>query len=157
MKARREASLDDRALLARFDERLMRRLLPEIDRVFAFRVSKREPVKLISYEAGAGYFRPHRDNDSRDTAHRRFALTLNLNTGATSYHLRQLAQHGFVAEDAERGNARERWWAATHQSTTTGPEAPGDTEGAELLDAYLQAVGCVQKVVAGVPGERHGV
>lgn len=32
------------------------------------------------------------------------------NTGATSYHLRQLAQHGFIEEDSERGHGRQRWW-----------------------------------------------
>ena len=31
-------------------------------------------------------------------------------TGATSYHLRQLARFGFVEEDAERSQGRERWW-----------------------------------------------
>ena len=71
------------------------------------------------------------------------ATRLGLNTGATSYHLRQLAQHGFIAEDAERGNARDRWWKAQHQATTTGPEAPGDRAGGELLDAYLQSVAVV--------------
>ena len=71
------------------------------------------------------------------------ATRLGLNTGATSYHLRHLAQHGFIVDDAERGNARDRWWRAAHQSTTTGPEAPGDDEGAEVLDAYLQSVAVV--------------
>lgn len=45
------------------------------------------------------------------------ALRLDLNTGATSYHLRQLHAAGFVEEDSERGNARERWWRALHQET----------------------------------------
>jgi hypothetical protein len=31
-------------------------------------------------------------------------------SGAASYHLRQLAKHGFIEEDTERGTARERWW-----------------------------------------------
>lgn len=35
---------------------------------------------------------------------------LDESTGQTSYHLRQLARHGFVEEDATRGTARERWW-----------------------------------------------
>jgi DNA-binding transcriptional ArsR family regulator len=68
------------------------------------------------------------------------AARLGLNTGATSYHLRHLAQHGFIVDDAARGNARDRWWRAVHQSTTTGPEDPGDEGAGEVLDAYLQAV-----------------
>jgi DNA-binding transcriptional ArsR family regulator len=31
-------------------------------------------------------------------------------SGTTSYHLRQLARHGFIEEDPERGNRRDRWW-----------------------------------------------
>jgi hypothetical protein len=45
------------------------------------------------------------------------AARLGMNTGATSYHLRQLAAHGFVVEDTERGTARERWWRAAHRAT----------------------------------------
>lgn len=33
-------------------------------------------------------------------------------TGQTSYHLRQLERHGFVAEDPGRGTGRERWWTS---------------------------------------------
>jgi DNA-binding transcriptional ArsR family regulator len=33
-------------------------------------------------------------------------------SGSTSYHLRQLAKHGFIEEDPERGTGRERWWRA---------------------------------------------
>lgn len=67
------------------------------------------------------------------------ATRLGINTGQTSYHLRQLAQHGFVVDDADRGNGRERWWRAAHQSTQTGRET-GVPEDREALDAYLQAV-----------------
>lgn len=35
---------------------------------------------------------------------------LGESTGATSYHLRQLARHGFIEEDPDRGSGRERWW-----------------------------------------------
>mgnify|MGYP001398903536 CR=1 FL=1 len=38
------------------------------------------------------------------------AQHLGESTGQTSYHLRQLERHGFVAEDAGRGTGRERWW-----------------------------------------------
>ncbi len=50
------------------------------------------------------------------------AQQLKLNTGATSYHLRQLAEHGFIEEDHERGDARDRWWRAAHESTRNGPD-----------------------------------
>jgi DNA-binding transcriptional ArsR family regulator len=43
------------------------------------------------------------------------AKALGENTGATSYHLRQLAEHGFVDEVPDRGRSRERWWQARRQ------------------------------------------
>jgi DNA-binding transcriptional ArsR family regulator len=68
------------------------------------------------------------------------AARLDLNTGATSYHLRQLARHGFVVEDTERGSARERWWRAAHQATRTSAETYADQGEQDTFDAYLQAV-----------------
>lgn len=68
------------------------------------------------------------------------ATRLGLNTGATSYHLRQLAQHGFILDDTDRGTGRERWWKAVHASTRTEPSPAGDEDTSHGLDAYLQAV-----------------
>ncbi|ROQ68648.1 ArsR family transcriptional regulator [Streptomyces sp. 840.1] len=42
---------------------------------------------------------------------------LGESSGATSYHLRQLATYGFVEDDPERGKGRERWWKAVHLGT----------------------------------------
>ncbi|MFF9122959.1 ArsR/SmtB family transcription factor [Streptomyces sp. NPDC014889] len=42
------------------------------------------------------------------------AAKLGESSGATSYHLRQLAAHGFVEDAPEHGKGRERWWRATH-------------------------------------------
>ncbi|WP_093660114.1 winged helix-turn-helix domain-containing protein [Streptomyces radiopugnans] len=47
----------------------------------------------------------------------RLADRLDESSGATSYHLRQLAAHDFVEEDTARGTARERWWRATQRGT----------------------------------------
>lgn len=68
------------------------------------------------------------------------AARLGLNTGATSYHLRQLAQHGFVVDDEERGTGRERWWRAAHTTTQTERPDPDDVEAQENLDAYVQSI-----------------
>lgn len=40
------------------------------------------------------------------------AEAMGESSGQTSYHLRQLARHGLIAEDPGRGTARERWWEA---------------------------------------------
>ena len=61
------------------------------------------------------------------------AAQLGLNSGATSYHLRQLALHGFIEEVAERGSRRDRWWRASHEVTRS---LAADAEG-EALDAGL--------------------
>lgn len=65
---------------------------------------------------------------------------LGLNTGATSYHLRQLAQHGFIEEDTARGNARDRWWRATHEATYTSFSGEDITDDVE---AYLATVAMI--------------
>jgi predicted 2-oxoglutarate/Fe(II)-dependent dioxygenase YbiX len=81
IKQRRESPPRDATLEARMHERLLRRALPEIARVFNFAASRRDPFKLLSYPEGAGYFRAHRDNETPDVAYRRFALSVNLNNG----------------------------------------------------------------------------
>lgn len=70
------------------------------------------------------------------------AARLGLNSGATSYHLRQLAQGGFVVDDHDRGNARDRWWKAAHQSTVLD-RIPETDEERETTAAYLQAIAVV--------------
>ncbi len=62
-------------------------------------------------------------------------------TGATSYHLRQLAHYGFVVEDRNRGTARERWWRAAQRYTWLDvPETPRDPGEQALAEGYLRAV-----------------
>jgi DNA-binding transcriptional ArsR family regulator len=43
------------------------------------------------------------------------AAKLGESSGATSYHLRQLAAHGFVEDAPEHGKGRERWWKSVHK------------------------------------------
>jgi DNA-binding transcriptional ArsR family regulator len=50
------------------------------------------------------------------------AARLGESSGATSYHLRALADHGFIEEDTSRGRGRERWWRAAHEATSWRPE-----------------------------------
>jgi len=62
--------------------RIHRRLVPEIHKAYQFLATRMERYIVACYDAGTGgYFRPHRDNTTKGTAHRRFAVSLNLNTG----------------------------------------------------------------------------
>lgn len=67
------------------------------------------------------------------------ATRLNVNTGATSYHLRELAKAGMVVEDESRGNARDRWWRAVHQSSVLDDPAMLANEPDAVL-GYLRGV-----------------
>ena len=58
----------------------MRRVTPEIRKVHQFEVTRMERYLVACYAAeDGGHFRPHRDNTTTGTAHRRFAVSVNLN------------------------------------------------------------------------------
>src|SRR5207344_2232106 len=79
-KRRRDVFLEDPALRQEIQVRLTRRLLPEIQRVYQFQATRLERYLVACYDADeGGYFRPHRDNESLATQHRRFAVSINLN------------------------------------------------------------------------------
>ncbi len=78
-KRRKDVLLEDKALIDASRERIRRRLVPEIQRAFQFEVTRLERYLVACYAAGAGWFRPHRDNTTKGTAHRKFAVTINLN------------------------------------------------------------------------------
>lgn len=69
------------------------------------------------------------------------AARIGQSSGVASYHLRVLAEHGFIVEDAERGNGRDRWWRAVHRSTSFTfrmPEDPGDERSIEDAERFVR-------------------
>ncbi|GAA3342782.1 helix-turn-helix domain-containing protein [Amorphoplanes nipponensis] len=65
----------------------------------------------------------------------RLAESLGTNTGATSYHLRQLADVGLVTEETAAGRGRERWWRAAHDMSSWQRDAfAGDADAVEAAD-----------------------
>ncbi|TYR52219.1 ArsR/SmtB family transcription factor [Streptomyces parvus] len=69
----------------------------------------------------------------------RLAERLGVNSGTASYHLRRLGAAGFVEEDTERGNARERWWRSVHRTTWFNDPELAEREPEAAL-AYQQSV-----------------
>lgn len=75
----------------------------------------------------------------------RLAERLGVNSGTASYHLRQLGGAGFVEEDRERGNARERWWRSTHRSTSLNDPELAEREPEATL-AFVQSIAAVNSL-----------
>jgi DNA-binding transcriptional ArsR family regulator len=64
-------------------------------------------------------------------------------SGVTSYHLRILGDLGFVAEDTDLGNGRDRWWRTNYRSsafTFRSPDDPGDPDSVEVAEQYMRMV-----------------
>ena len=59
---------------------------------------------------------------------------LGESSGATSYHLRQLARFGFIHEGPEQASRRERVWEAAHALTTIDPARFLGGAGQEVVD-----------------------
>jgi predicted 2-oxoglutarate/Fe(II)-dependent dioxygenase YbiX len=79
-KRRRDVPIADKSLQVELLARIERALMPEVAKVFQFRATRLERYMVACYDAAeGGYFRPHRDNETLGTAHRRFACSINLN------------------------------------------------------------------------------
>lgn len=79
-------------------------------------------------------------SDGPSTASR-LADRLGESSGATSYHLRQLAGFGFVEEVPDQGTGRERWWRALHRSTRWNTEDFLDEPGGrEVVDELTDRI-----------------
>ncbi|RMB12129.1 2OG-Fe(II) oxygenase [Eilatimonas milleporae] len=81
-KRRADCKIDDPALKAAMKRRIIRRIVPQVKSAFQFDVGVIERYIIACYDSkNQGFFRPHRDNTTKGTAHRKFACTINLNTG----------------------------------------------------------------------------
>ncbi|MFH8347845.1 helix-turn-helix domain-containing protein [Streptomyces sp. NPDC018045] len=79
----------------------------------------------------------------------RLSERLGENTGTVSWHLRHLAEHGFIEEETGRGTKRERWWKrveVTNDLNTADFRDDPDSRGAlsvylhELVQQYFNRV-----------------
>jgi predicted 2-oxoglutarate/Fe(II)-dependent dioxygenase YbiX len=79
-KSRRDAFIEDPTLQAEVRARISKRLLPQIKKAFNYEATRIERYIVARYAADeGGHFKPHRDNTTAATAHRDFAVSINLN------------------------------------------------------------------------------
>ncbi|MFC4119742.1 ArsR/SmtB family transcription factor [Nonomuraea zeae] len=66
----------------------------------------------------------------------KLAALVGQNTGATSYHLRELAKHGMIEVAPEMGRGKEKYWRIVLGGFTYG-DTPPDAEAASALEFLL--------------------
>lgn len=82
MKSRRDHRIMDEAVLQELATLVGRRIGPELNKAFGFSKFRFDRFVVTCYDSQRDdYFRRHRDNQTPGTLDRRFAMTLNLNTG----------------------------------------------------------------------------
>lgn len=105
IKRRSDVYITDRSTYDAFAERMRARVYPEIRRAFQAEMVSFEVPRIGCYESrNAGYFARHRDNRTPYTAHRRFALTINLNAEYEGGEVR-FAEYGRQLYRAPAGGA----------------------------------------------------
>lgn len=104
-KRRNDCLIEDATLREAIMQRIYWRLTPMIERAFMWKPTRMERYLIACYDAkSGGFFKPHRDNTTNGTAHRRFAVTINLN-----------------AEDYEGGDLRfPEFGSRTYRAPTGG-------------------------------------
>lgn len=104
-KRQSDYDITDETVIRAAQFRLHRRLVPEIKKAFQFSATRIERHIVACYDASTGgHFQPHRDNTTKGTAHRRFAVSINLN-----------------AEEFEGGNLRfPEFGPRTYRPSTGG-------------------------------------
>ncbi|HEX3888796.1 MAG TPA: 2OG-Fe(II) oxygenase [Phenylobacterium sp.] len=89
MKRRHDVFIEDEAVIGALRERLQDRLFPMIRRALGWQAQHIERYLVSRYGAeDQGFFSRHRDDVTAGTAHRRFAVSLNLNDGYEGGDLR---------------------------------------------------------------------
>ena len=79
-KSRKDYTCQDPKLVGHIQGLIARRVLPDIERLFFMKITRMERYIVGCYAAeDGGHFRPHRDNNTDVTRHRRYAVSINLN------------------------------------------------------------------------------
>ena len=117
-KRRRDQRIMDETLRKATTFRIHDRLAPEIHKAFQFQATRIERYIVACYDSeSGGFFRPHRDNTTKGTVHRRFAVSLNLNTGEYEGGLLRFPEFGRQTYTAPAGGAVVFSCSLLHEAT----------------------------------------
>lgn len=117
-KRRRDQIILDQTLQEAALFGIRERLAPEIFKAFQFQATRIERHIVACYDsAEQGFFRPHRDNTTKGTAHRKFAVSLNLNTGEYEGGCLRFPEFGRQTYSAPLGGAVVFSCSLLHEAT----------------------------------------
>jgi peroxiredoxin len=117
-KRRRDCTIADEALRHACMVRIHDRLAPEVHKAFQFVATRMERYIVACYDAGEkGHFRAHRDNTTKGTAHRRFAVSLFLNAGEYEGGFLRFPEFGPALYTAPTGGAVVFSCSLLHEAT----------------------------------------
>jgi predicted 2-oxoglutarate/Fe(II)-dependent dioxygenase YbiX/peroxiredoxin len=117
-KRRGDRMIDDPPLERACVAALGARLLPEVFKAFQFQASHLERALISCYDAqDNGHFSAHRDNTTLATSHRRFAVSLFLNSGQYDGGQLQFPEFGNALYSAPSGGAVVFSCSLLHKAT----------------------------------------
>ena len=112
--------------------------MPEIAKAFQFRVTRIERYIVACYDAAErGHFRAHRDNTTKGTAHRRFAVTVNLYDGCDGGEL--WFPQGWPAVSAEMTPDLSHSSGRSRAAARTRAGPPAEARRAGMVD-WVEAI-----------------
>ena len=80
-KRRRDCVIKDAKVIEQIRQRFARAVAPELRKAYQYSATRMERYLVGCYRADdGGHFVAHRDNTTKGTAHRRFAVSVNLNS-----------------------------------------------------------------------------
>ena len=80
-KRRRDCVIKDEKVIEQIRQRFARAVAPELRKAYQYHATRMERYLIGCYRADdGGHFVAHRDNTTKGTAHRRFAVSVNLNS-----------------------------------------------------------------------------
>lgn len=105
-KRRSDCYITEPELILEYRRHLSEHLFPQIRKAFHFSPDHVERFLVACYDGeDSGFFRPHRDNTTPGTAHRRFACTINLNAEQYSGGDLRFPEYGDALYRAPTGGA----------------------------------------------------
>lgn len=151
-KRRSDYIIAEQEVIQEAENRLRRVLVPEIKKVFHFDASHIERYIVACYDAETGgFFRRHRDHTTKGTAHRRFAVTINLNAEEYEGGDLRFPEYGIRTYRAPTGGAVVFSCALAHEvhKMIRGKRYAFlpflyDDEAAKIREANLQFLDCTK-------------